>query len=119
MNTAVTEVIIGCAFMVHNTLGAGFLEKVYENALFYELKKSGTKVAQQYHIEVAYKDVIVGDYFADLIVEDCCVVELKAVKLIDKNHYAQVMNYLRATGLKTALLLNFGSPRLEIKRFSM
>ena len=80
MNNTVTEEIIGCAFMVHNTLGAGFLEKVYENALFYELKKSGASVAKQHHIKVAYKGVIVGDYCADLIVESCCLVELKTVK---------------------------------------
>jgi len=115
----VTEKIIGCAFMVHNTLGAGFLEKVYENALFYELEKSGTRVVRQSRIEVVYKDVIVGEYIADLIVEGYCIVEVKAVKAIDNNHHAQVLNYLRATDLKTALLLNFGAPKLEIKRFSM
>ena len=115
----ITEKIIGAAFMVHNVLGAGFLEKVYENALCYELKASGLSVQQQHRIEVAYKGVSVGDYQADLIVERCCLVEMKAVKILDQNHQAQVMNYLKATGLKTALLLNFGSPRLQIKRFVM
>lgn len=119
MNRNVTETIIGCAFKVHNTLGSGFLEKVYENALYLELKKVGTKVKKQVPVTVKYMGAPVGEYYVDLLVEDCCLVELKAVKKIDEVHYAQVLNYLRATGLKTSLLLNFGSPRLEIKRLSL
>lgn len=119
MDVTLTEKIIGCAFNVHNTLGMGFLEKVYENALFFEIKSSGLKVEKQSKIIIKYKTNTVGEYYADLLVEDICLLEMKAVKGLDQNHYAQVLNYLRATGLKTALLLNFGQPRLEIKRFSM
>ncbi len=112
----VTEKIIGCAFTVSNTLGAGFLEKVYENALAYELRKSGLKVGQQCTIQVKYDGIVVGDYLADMFVEDCVLVELKTVKLIDDSHVAQCMNYLKATGLNICLLFNFAKPRLEVKR---
>ena len=108
--------VIGCAFTVLNTLGAGFLEKVYENALAHELRSTGLKVAQQIAVKVLYHDVAVGEYFADLLVEDVLVVELKAVKALDDAHRMQCANYLRATGLRLCLLLNFGKPRLEIKR---
>jgi GxxExxY protein len=112
----VTEKIIGCAFTVSNTLGAGFLEKVYENALALEIQKAGLKVLQQYPIHVRYDGVVVGEYFADLLVQDKVVVEIKAVKAFDEAHWAQCLNYLKATGLRLCLLLNFGKPRLEIKR---
>jgi GxxExxY protein len=112
----VTEKIIGCAFTVSNTLGAGFLEKVYENALALEIKKTGLKVLQQYPIQVWYDGVVVGEFFADLLVQDSVVVEIKAVKAFDEAHWAQCLNYLKATGLRMCLLLNFGKPRLEIKR---
>jgi GxxExxY protein len=108
--------VIGCAFTVLNTLGAGFLEKVYENALAHELRSAGPKVAQQTSVKVLYHDVVVGEYFADLLVEDAVMVELKAVKALDDAHRMQCANYLKATGLHLCLLLNFGKPRLEIKR---
>lgn len=111
-----TEKIIGVAFQVSNTLGAGFLEKVYENALVHELRKQGLRVAQQQPIHVYYDGVVVGDYIADLVVEDCILVELKAAKEIDKAHEAQCINYLKATGLKICLLFNFGTPRIGYKR---
>ena len=111
-----SERIIGCAFRVMNTLGAGFLEKVYENALAHELRKAGLEVSQQHAIVVRYDDVIVGEYAADLLVERTVVAELKAVKALDRVHRAQSMNYLKATGLEACLLLNFGKPRLEIQR---
>lgn len=112
----VTERIIGGALTVSNALGAGFIEKVYENALAHQLRKAGLTVAQQHGIVVRYDGVIVGEYAADLVVEDQVIVALKATKTVADVHRAQCMNYLRATGLHVCLLLNFGSPRLEIKR---
>ena len=112
----ITEAVIGAAYEVSNTLGAGFLEKVYENALRHELVKRGFRVEQQKPIEVVYDGVVVGEYVADLIVEGRVLVELKAAKALDNNHFAQTLNYLRATGIRTGLLLNFGSPRVEVKR---
>ena len=111
-----SERIIGCAFDVMNRLGSGFLEKVYENALAYELRKAGLNVAQQHEITVRHDDIIVGEYTADILVEDVVVVELKAVKVLDSVHTAQCINYLKATGLRLCLLLNFGKPRVEIQR---
>lgn len=112
----VTEKIIGCVYRVSNTLGAGFLEKVYENALAIELEQSGLKVEQQRPITVLYKDQIVGDFAADLIVEERVIVELKAARTLDEVHAAQCVNYLRATDLKVCLLVNFGRSRAVIKR---
>ena len=97
-------------------MGAGFLEKVYENALAHELRKLGICVEQQAAIEVRYDNVIVGDYVADLVVERSVLVELKAVKALDDVHFAQCMNYLKATGLKVCLLINFGFPKVQVKR---
>jgi GxxExxY protein len=108
--------IIGCALTVLHTLGTGFLEKVYENALVYELRKSGFAVSQQHPAPVHYDGLVVGDYTVDLLVERTILVELKAAKAIDDIHRAQCLNYLKATGLHLCLLLNFGKPRLEIKR---
>jgi GxxExxY protein len=113
---ALSETVIGCAFTVLNTLGVGFLEKVYENALAYELRKRRLTVAQQRGVAVTYSGVVVGEYFADLLVEDMLLVELKTVKALDEVHRAQCLNYLRATDLHLCLLLNFGKPRLEIVR---
>jgi GxxExxY protein len=112
-----TERIIGCAFAVANTLGAGFLEKVYENALAHELRKSGLAAEQQQGIEVVYDGVLVGHYVADLVVGGSVIVEVKAVKTFDEIHYAQCLNYLKATRMKVCLLINFGSSRVQIKRF--
>src|ERR1017187_2274804 len=106
---AITEKIIGCAFKVSSTLGVGFLEKVYENALAHELRKSGLKVEQPKRIGVHYDGVEVGYYDADLLVEDKVIVETKAVKAFDDIHMAQTLNYLKAAGLTLGLLLNFGT----------
>ena len=111
-----TERIIGCAYQVSNTLGTGFLEKVYENALAHELRKCELALDQQPAIKVWYDGVIVGDYYPDLVVEHEVVIELKAVKAIDNTHAAQCINALRATGHRVGLVLNFGTPRLGIKR---
>jgi GxxExxY protein len=113
----VTQRIIGAAFQVSNALGCGFLEKVYENALAHELRKSGLRVVQQHPIPVYYDGVLVGDFYADLLVEGEVLVELKAVKAFDTVHEAQCLNYLKGTGLQVCLLMNFGKPRVDVKRF--
>lgn len=103
-----TEKIIGCFYKVYNTLGSGFLEKVYENALAIEFEKAGLKFGKQVGISVMYDDKNVGDYIADFIVEGKIVVEIKAMVGIGSVEKAQVINYLKATGNGVGLLLNFG-----------
>jgi len=118
-NAALNELsgrVIGCAFNVLNTLGVGFLEKVYESALALELNDAGLSAVQQCSVKVRYKDVVIGEYFPDLLVENVLLVELKVVRALDEVHRMQCTNYLKATGLRLCLLLNFGNPRLEIKR---
>ena len=110
-----TEKIIGAAYAVYNTLGWGFLEKVYENALVVELEKIGIKLVQHAPINVYYDGVVVGEYLADLLVEDKVIVELKAVKALSEVHEVQLVNYLAATPIEVGLLLNFGE-ELDIKR---
>jgi GxxExxY protein len=112
----ITEKVIGCAYSVSNGLGSGFLEKVYENALAHEIRKAGLHVAQSEPLTVRYDGVVVGEYEADLFVEGCVIVELKAVQGLDDVHLAQCLNYLKATGLQICLLINFGKPKLEIRR---
>ena len=112
----ISERIINAAYKVSNTLGAGFLEKVYENALAHQLIKDGMRIEQQRPIKVYYDDVVVGDYFADLIAEGIVIVELKTARRIEDIHLAQTLNYLKVTGLKLGLILNFGKPKVEIKR---
>ena len=113
----ITEKIIGCAYKVGSKLGCGFLEKCYENALAYELRKVGLKVEQQFPLKVWYDDVVVGEYVADLIVEDVVLVELKAIQGLDSMHAAICINYLAATKLPLCLLINFGK-RVEVKRIA-
>ena len=112
----ITEVVIGAAYKVSNTLGSGFLEKVYENALAIEIRKSGLQVVQQQPIYVKYEGAVVGEFIADLLVQNEILIELKAVRALDEIHLAQCLNYLKATGLKICLLINFGNPKVEIKR---
>jgi GxxExxY protein len=112
----VTQTIIGCAYTVSNVLGAGFLEKVYENALTHELRKAGLRVEQQYRVEILYDGIVAGEYFADLLVEGCVLVELKALKNLESVHQAQCMNYLKVTRLRICLLINFGNPKVEVRR---
>ena len=112
----IAEAVIGCAIQVSNMLGSGFLEEVYENALALECRRSGLSVLQQKAVEVKYRNVVVGDYIADLIVNDCVLVEVKAVKLLDDVHAAQCLNYLKATNLSAGLLVNFSRPKAEIRR---
>ena len=113
-----TRAVIGCAFEVSNELGVGFLESVYENALMVALKDAGIGAESQKPIEVSFRDQVVGTFFADLLVEDKVIVELKAAKAIAPEHQAQIINYLNATVIEVGLLVNFGNPKLEYKRFT-
>ena len=113
---ALTYSINGAVFEVNRILGPGFLEKVYENALLMELKARGIAAAAQYPIKVRYKDQIVGEYFADLLVEDQVIIELKTINKIEKIHEAQLLNYLKATGINVGLLVNFKNTKADIKR---
>jgi GxxExxY protein len=112
----VTYAIRGAVFEVNRILGPGFLEKVYENALLFELKRRGLKAESQVPIKVFYKGQIVGEYLADLLVEDTVIVELKTVEAIDKIHEAQLLNYLKATRMQIGMLVNFKQTKAEIKR---
>lgn len=114
-HSELTEKIIGEAYFVYNTLGYGFLEKVYENALFIRLKNQGVEVKQQYPIRVYFEGELVGEYFADLLVEDKVIVELKAIQELIKIHETQLVNYLKATDIEVGLIINFG-PKLEFRR---
>ena len=111
----VTGSIIGAAYQVHNTLGAGFLEKVYENALAAEVRKRGPDVEQQVPTRVLYDGLVVGEYVADLVVEGKVIVEVKAASALDSSHEAQILNYLKATGTEVGLLLNFGG-KVDVRR---
>lgn len=109
--------IRSCVFAVSNELGAGFLEQVYERALVIELRNAGLAVQAQCPIKVHYKGQVVGDYYADLLVEDRVLLELKACRALTPEHEAQILNYLKATGIKVGLLINFGQGKTQIKRF--
>ncbi len=109
--------IRGAAFEVSRQLGAGFLEKVYERALVIELESIGLRCNSQLSVPVTYKSRVVGEYFADIIVENKIILELKAQENIRPEHTAQLINYLKATGMKIGLLINFTHPKAEIKRF--
>ena len=113
-----TEAVIGCVFRVANGLGAGFLEKVYENALLHELRKAGLEAKQQVAISVHYDGQDVGDYIGDIVVEGRSLLELKACRTLEDVHFAQCLNYLKATGIPTCLLINFGTTKPQIKRVS-
>jgi GxxExxY protein len=110
-----TDKIISAFYTVYNTLGYGFLEKVYESALAIELRKSGLRVTVQYPVIVFYDGHVVGEYFADLLIEEQVLVELKAVRNLNLEHEAQLLNYLNATRFEVGLLLNFGI-KPEVKR---
>lgn len=113
----ITYKINGAVFEVNRVLGAGFLEKVYENALLMELRNQGLKAESQIPIVVKYKGAEVGEYFADIVVEEQIILELKAVNQLQKIHEAQLLNYLKATGYRLGLLINFTHPKAQIKRF--
>ena len=116
-HSKITEEIIGAFFAVYNALGYGFLEKVYANALKLELEQRELKVMQEFSIVVTYLGKTVGEYYADLIVNDLVIVEIKAAKALAQEHEAQLLNYLKATPYEVGLLLNFG-PKPEQKRRS-
>ena len=108
--------VVGCAMKVHRELGYGFLEKVYENSMMVLLNKKSIKAKQQFPVPVHFENVIVGEYFADFMIEDKILVELKTVEKITNVHFAQLLNYLKATGIKLGLLINFGPRKLEYER---
>jgi len=113
---AITERIIGAAHKVSNTLGIGFVEKVYENAHAHEIRKDGLTVVQQHPIKVVYDGIVVGDFFVDMLVENLVLIELKSVSMLNDDHMMQALNYLRSSGLPACLLINFGTPRAQIRR---
>ncbi len=118
-HSEVTDKIIKAYYKVYNTLGFGFLEKVYENAMFIELAQMGLLVKKQEQVKVFYEEKEVGMYFADLIVENCVIVELKAAEALCEEHEFQLINYLKATDIEVGLLLNFGKkPAFKRKVFS-
>ena len=106
----------GCVYEVYRELGAGFLEKIYESALLIELRAAGLNAEAQRPIRVRYKGRAIGDFAADIVVENKILLELKAVSILRPEHEAQILHYLKATGLKLGLLINFTAPRAEIKR---
>ncbi len=112
-----TQKILEAAFALHNVLGCGFLEKVYANPLLLELRTMGLSRESEVNFRVNYRNAIVGDYCADLIVERRGLIELKACKGLEPIHEAQILNYLKASGIRVGLLMNFGKPRLEYRRF--
>jgi GxxExxY protein len=116
LNDPLTEQIIGLAMKVHRVLGPGFLESVYLKALLIELRKAGLRAEEEKRINVLYEGASVGDFAADILVEDKVILELKAVEAFNKAHEVQTVNYLTATGLDIGLLINFGSERLQFKR---
>ena len=113
---AITEKVLQCAFRVANVLGHGYLEKVYENALAIELRLAGLTVEQQARFEVLYRDEVVGEYCPDLIVEGTVVLEVKALRALVDANISQCLNYLRVTGHRVGLILNFGTPRIQYRR---
>lgn len=119
LHRELTSRIIGCFYEVYNTLGYGFLEKIYENAMMIELGRQGLSCQQQIRIEVLYTGEIIGDYYADILVENAVILELKAAKSIAEEHENQLINYLKATPVEVGLLLNFGAkPEMVRKIFT-
>lgn len=112
----ITDVIIKSVYEVHRILGPGFLEKVYENALVKEMESRGLKCEQQVPLEVYYKDYVVGQYIADIIVENKIILEVKAISGIEERHFSQLLNYLKSTRKRLGFVINFGTPNAQIKR---
>jgi GxxExxY protein len=113
-----TEQVLSCAFEVSNELGIGFLESVYEKALFIALQEKGLKVEQQVGLQIEFRGKPVGQFFIDLLVEDLLIIELKAAKAIAPEHEMQLLNYLRGSTKPVGLILNFGTPKLEYRRYN-
>ena len=116
LHKSITDIILKVYYEVYNELGYGFLEKVYQNAMYFELKSLGYKVEAQKQIKVYFKQQLVGEYYSDLLVEDKVIVELKAYEILMNAHIEQIMNYLKATPIEVGLLLNFGEEP-NFKRF--
>ena len=116
LHRELTKEIIDSAYKVHNALGCGLLEKVYGNALVWDLELKKKKVVSQKEFKVLYREKEVGVYYADLVLEDAVIVEVKSVEKIDDIHRAQLINYLRISGLRVGLLVNFSRPKLEFER---
>lgn len=116
LHAEVTDKIIACAYDVHNKLGFGFSEKVYENAMMIKLSQKQLPSIQQAPINVHFEDQLVGEYFADIFVDSKIIVELKAVSVLSKTHEAQLINYLKATKVKVGLLINFSEKRKIVRR---
>jgi GxxExxY protein len=112
-----TEKILGCCFLVRNELGTGFLESVYQNALMIALEEKGLSAVKEYPLSVCFHGQIVGQFYADILVEGKVILELKSVSTITDSHKAQLINYLKATGIDVGLLINFGSPKLQYSRY--
>jgi GxxExxY protein len=115
LHKSITDAILKVYYEVYNELGSGFLEKVYQNAMYFELKSLGYKVEAQKQIKVYFKNQLVGEYYSDLLVEDKVIVELKATELLMNVHVAQIINYLKSTPIEVGILLNFGEEP-EFKR---
>ncbi|MCZ8341390.1 MAG: GxxExxY protein [Leptospira sp.] len=115
-NSEISKTIISAAFSVSNTLGCGFLEKVYQNAMIIELRDNGLLVESQRKFQVIYKGHPVGDYVSDILVERMFIVELKSIRKIENIHRGQLLNYLKAANLRFGLVINFGNPKIEIAR---
>ena len=118
MHEGLTRTVIGCGFEVINELGAGFLESVYERAMLVALSEAGLNAKSQVVVGVCFRGRQVGEFFADLLVEDKVIVELKCAASILPIHEAQVINYLKATGINVGLILNFGNPKLQFRRYT-
>lgn len=114
----ITQSVIGCAFEVINELGAGFLESVYEKALLLAVRQKGLSAIPQHPVKVKFRGECVGEFYADILVEQKVMIELKAVKAIAPEHQARIINYLNATGVEVGLLINFGNAKLDYKRFT-
>jgi len=114
----ITESILECGFEISNELGIGFLESVYENALIIALRQKGMRVDQQVPLSVSFRGEPIGRFQIDLLVDHQVIVELKAAKSLAPEHQMQILNYLRASGLPVALFMNFGTPKLEYRRFA-
>lgn len=113
----ITNKILAACFEVSTELGSGFLESVYQNALMIALQEKGLTIEREYPLAVSFRGQIVGQFYADILVEGKIILELKAVSALSDIHKAQVINYLKATGIEVGLLINFGNPKLEYRRF--
>ncbi|MBI5184809.1 MAG: GxxExxY protein [Nitrospinae bacterium] len=116
LHEKLTGKILEACFEVSNEIGSGFLESVYEKALLLALKDKDLKAQAQFPISVKFRGAVVGEFYADILVENMVIIEIKAIKKLAPEHQAQLINYLKATGIEVGLLVNFGNPKLEYRR---